>query len=72
MNEMNVQERRQKDSWEEHFSRGAENDLIQSVMDMEENSLWLPEISAREIRLEAIDDRPLFLETQIQPVDRLV
>ena len=66
MNEMNVQERRQKDSWEEHFSRGAENDLIQSVMDMEENSLWLPEISAREIRLEAIDDRPLFLETQIQ------
>ncbi len=66
MNEMEVQERRQKDSWEEHFPRGAEHNLIQSVIEMEENSLWLPEITAREIRLEAIDDRPLFLETQMQ------
>ena len=66
MNEMKVQKRRQLDSWEEHFPRGAEQNLIQSVIEMEENSLWLPEISAREIRLEAIDDRPLFLETQIQ------
>ena len=66
MNEMKVQERRQKDSWEEHFPRGAEHNLIQSVIEMEENSLWLPEITAREIRLEAIDDRPLFLETQMQ------
>ena len=39
MYEMNVQKQRQRDSWEEHFPRGAENDLIQSVMDMEENSL---------------------------------
>ncbi|MBQ6480347.1 MAG: hypothetical protein IJI45_04435, partial [Anaerolineaceae bacterium] len=66
MNEMNVQERKQKDSWEEYFPRDNENSLIQSVIEMEKNSEWIPGITAREIRLEAIDDRPLFLQTQIQ------
>ncbi len=66
MNDMNVRERRQKDSWEEFFPREAESDLIQNVMDMEKNSEWIPGITARDIRLEAIDDRPLFLDSQIQ------
>lgn len=66
MNEMNVQERKQKDSWEEYFPRDNENSLIQSVIEMEKNSEWIHGITAREIRLEAIDDRPLFLQTQIQ------
>ena len=66
MNEMNVQEKRQKDSWEEFFSRDTEHALIQSVMEMEENSEWIPGITARDIRLEAIDDRPMFLDSQIQ------
>ena len=66
MNEMNVQERKQKDSWEEYFPRDNENSLIQSVIEMEKNSEWIPGITAREIRLEAIDDRPLFLQTQIE------
>lgn len=66
MNDMNVQKRRQKDSWEEFFPREAENDLIQNVLEMEENSEWIPGITANDIRLEAIDDRPLFLDSQIQ------
>ena len=66
MNEMNVQERKQKDSWEEYFPRDNENSLIQSVIEMEKNSEWIHGITAREIRLEAIDDRPLFLQTQVQ------
>ena len=66
MSEKNLQEPRQKDSWEEYFPRDSENSLIQSVMEMEENSEWVPGITAREIHLEAIDDRTLFLETQIQ------
>lgn len=66
MEEMNVQERRQKDSWEEIFPREAESALIQNVMEMEENSEWIPGITARDIHLEAIDDRPLFLDSQIQ------
>ena len=66
MNEQNVQAIRKKDSWEEFFPRDTESELIQSVTDMEENSEWIPGIAAREIRLEAIDDRPLFLQTQIQ------
>jgi len=66
MEEMNVLERRQKDSWEEYFPRDAESALIQNVMEMEENSEWISGITARDIRLEALDDRPLFLETQIQ------
>ena len=66
MNEKNVQELRQKDSWEEYFPRENENSLIQSVMEMEENSEWVTGITAREIRLEAIDERPLFLQMQVQ------
>ena len=66
MNEQNVQAIKKKDSWEEFFPRDTESELIQSVTDMEENSEWIPGITAREIRLEAIDDRPLFLQTQIQ------
>ena len=66
MNEMNVQEKRQKDSWEEVFPREAEDALIQNVMEMEENSEWIPGITAKDIRLESLDDRPLFLDSQIQ------
>ena len=66
MEEMNVQERRQKDSWEEIFPREAEDALIQNVMEMEENSEWIPGITARDIHLEAIDDRPIFLDSQMQ------
>ena len=66
MDEKNVQAMRQRDSWEEYFSRGAESELIKSVMKMEENSEWIHGITAREIRLEAIDEGPLFIQPQMQ------
>ncbi len=66
MDEKNVQAMRQRDSWEEYFSRGSESELIKSVMEMEENSEWIPGITAKEIRLEAIDEGPLFIQPQMQ------
>lgn len=66
MIEKNVMELRQKDSWEEYFPREAESSLMQSVSDMEECSEWITGIAARDIRLEPIDDGPLFLQSQMQ------
>ena len=66
MDEKNVQAMRQRDSWEDYFSRDSESELIKSVMEMEENSEWIPGITAKEIRLEAIDEGPLFIQPQMQ------
>lgn len=65
MNEQNVLKLRQRDSWEEYFPVGAESALIQSVIEMEANSEWIPGITASDIRLEALDNRPLFFEEQL-------
>lgn len=66
MIEKKVMELRQRDSWEEYFHREAESSLMESVSEMEECSEWIPGITARDIRLEAIDDGPLFLHEQMQ------
>ena len=41
------------------FGRGAEQELLQEVKDMEENSDWVPGIVSSAMELEAIDG-PLF------------
>lgn len=64
--DQNVLERRQKDSWEEFFPEKAESALIESVVEMEQNSEWIPGITAKDIRLEALDNRPLFFDEQLR------
>ena len=65
MEEQNVLKLRQKDSWIEFFPQYAESALIDSVIEMERNSEWIPGIAARDIRLEAIDGEPMFMEDAI-------
>lgn len=66
MNEQNVMDMRKKDSWDEYFPRGAESALLRSVVEMEQNSQWIPGLTAKDIRLEAIDDRPIFFQDQLK------
>lgn len=65
MNEQNVMEMRKKDSWDEFFPRGAEAALLRSVVEMEQNSQWIPGLTAKDIRLEPIDP-PMFVEEQLK------
>ena len=65
MNEQNVMEMRKKDSWDEFFPRGTEAALLRSVVEMEQNSQWIPGLTAKDIRLEPIDP-PMFVEEQLK------
>ena len=60
--------RKMKDDWEEYFFGidGGEKELFESVLEMEANSQWIPGISSRDIRLEAIDGRPLFIQDEMK------
>lgn len=65
MSEQNVMEMRKRDSWDEFFPRGAESALLRSVVEMEQNSQWIPGLTAKDIRLEPIEP-PMFVEDQIK------
>lgn len=54
-------DRRMLDRYEEFFHDGQEAELFKAVTDMEANSEWLPGLIAKDIRLEAIDNRPMFI-----------
>ena len=64
----NTMLRKMKDDWEEFFfgNDNGEKELFESVTDMEANSQWIPGISSRDIRLEAIDGRPMFIQDEMR------
>lgn len=63
----NTNQRKMKDDWEEYFFGidCGEKELFESVIEMEANSQWIPGISSRDIRLEALDGRPLFIRDEM-------
>ena len=62
----NILSSKMMDNWEEHFYQDGESALFNSVTEMEACSEWIPGICAKDIRLQAIDGRPMFLEEEVR------